>query len=363
MVAHRQLDAAAGRRCAAVSSIGPPPCRSALATRLSSACALRSGSARIDRAARDRDLHRERPVARGGAVPAGGALEQVLHVDRLRPQRQPALVRARQHQQVVGQPAEPPRVLERRLRTGAQALAVAAQRHLELRLQHGQRRAQLVAGVRDEPALALDRRLEPVEQLVERLAEPVELVAGVRQRQPLGQVAVGDAGGAGAHALDRPQRRARDLIAGVAREQQRAGERDRQQQREPPQLRRAAVERLPDDRHERPELRVADRERVQPRPVLAARDARAGEVARLRAAPRARPPAPAAARRRSRAWPPAARRPAPRAARSARRSAPAARAPSWRSWPARPGRARGPPGRRRSRRRDRARTGPTRARR
>ena len=52
----------------------------------------------------------------------------------------------------------------------------------------GQRRAQLVRGVRDEAALAADRLLERREHRVEARAEAAELVVP-RDRDALGQVA------------------------------------------------------------------------------------------------------------------------------------------------------------------------------
>ena len=53
-------------------------------------------------------------------------------------------------------------------------------------------------GVGDEPLLALERGLEPVEHLVERLGKFVELVAGTAQRDPRRQVVFrGGAGGGG----------------------------------------------------------------------------------------------------------------------------------------------------------------------
>jgi hypothetical protein len=57
------------------------------------------------------------------------------------------------------------------------------ERELELGTQSGERRAQLVAGVVDEAAFVLDRRLEPGEHLVQGLGEPRELVPALRNRQ------------------------------------------------------------------------------------------------------------------------------------------------------------------------------------
>ena len=49
----------------------------------------------------------------------------------------------------------------------------------------GERRPQLVAGVVDECALAVERRLEAAKHPVQCLAEAAELVVGLRERQPL----------------------------------------------------------------------------------------------------------------------------------------------------------------------------------
>ena len=58
------------------------------------------------------------------------------------------------------------------------------QRELELGAQQRERSAQLVACVRDEAALAREGSLQPAEHLVQRLAEPPELVARRRDGQP-----------------------------------------------------------------------------------------------------------------------------------------------------------------------------------
>ena len=61
-----------------------------------------------------------------------------------------------------------------------------------------ERGAKFVGGVGDEPLLALERGLEPVEHLVEGLGEFVELVAGAAQRDSRRQVVFrGGAGGRG----------------------------------------------------------------------------------------------------------------------------------------------------------------------
>ena len=77
------------------------------------------------------------------------------------------------------------------------------QRQLDEGPLHGERRAQLVRGVRHELTLGLDELLQPREQRVEGVAEFLELVVRAAQCQPLVQVGGGDAAGGGG---DRPQR-------------------------------------------------------------------------------------------------------------------------------------------------------------
>ena len=61
-----------------------------------------------------------------------------------------------------------------------------------------ERGAKFVGGVGDEPLLAFERGLEPVEHVVEGLGEFVELVAGTAQRDSCRQVVFrGGAGGGG----------------------------------------------------------------------------------------------------------------------------------------------------------------------
>ena len=70
-----------------------------------------------------------------------------------------ALVGARDHEQVLGEPGEPVDLLRRGAQCRAQLVGRAARAlgQLELGAQDRQRRPQLVAGVRDEDALALER--------------------------------------------------------------------------------------------------------------------------------------------------------------------------------------------------------------
>jgi len=67
----------------------------------------------------------------------------------------------------------------------------------------GQRGAELVRGVRDEPALRGEREVQPFQHLIEGIRQFLELVPGAGQGQPFPQVLVrGPAGGLG----DRPHR-------------------------------------------------------------------------------------------------------------------------------------------------------------
>ena len=118
-----------------------------------------------------------------------GALEQLADLDTLLgPHGQLPVGGARDQQQILGELRQVVRLLERGDERLAHAAAVAlrrAHRRLELGLQDRERRAQLVARVGDELALALEGVLEPREHLVERLPEPADLVVRLRQRQAL----------------------------------------------------------------------------------------------------------------------------------------------------------------------------------
>jgi hypothetical protein len=109
---------------------------------------------------------------------------------------------------------------QRRARLGA--VVARSQRRLELGLDHGDRRAQLVAGVGHEALFALERRAEAIEHRVQRLAEPADLVVSGREREPLTVVSQRDQVGAPAHRLHRPEAR-----TGQGKAEQRRGS-DRQ---------------------------------------------------------------------------------------------------------------------------------------
>ena len=74
----------------------------------------------------------------------------------------------------------------------------------------GQRGAQLVGCVRDEPALRLEGRLQPGEQSIEGVAEFLQFVVWAVQGEPLVQVGGGDVprrSGDGAELAEYPSRR------------------------------------------------------------------------------------------------------------------------------------------------------------
>jgi hypothetical protein len=118
---------------------------------------------------------------------------------------------ARQRQQRVDQrlllPAEPQHLVagdaQRR-----RARPRVAQRHLQHRPLGGQRGAQLVGRVGDEAPLRLERRLQPREQVVQRVPEPAELVVALPRAQPPAQVGGGNIPRRRHHRLQRPEQAA-----------------------------------------------------------------------------------------------------------------------------------------------------------
>src|SRR5262249_44818842 len=66
-----------------------------------------------------------------------------------------------------------------------------------------------------------ERVLEPSEHLVERLAKALELVVGLRNRQPLAGGLRRDLGRTAAHRLDRAERDTRERVPRQRREQER----------------------------------------------------------------------------------------------------------------------------------------------
>jgi hypothetical protein len=112
------------------------------------------------------------------------SLSQHVEVQRS-PRPAGCLVQPGQQQQVVDQPAEPLDVDQHVAgQLAGRRTRVDRRGDLELGACAGQRRAQLVRGVRDERALPGAGRVQPGQHVVERLGEPADLVLRGRHRQP-----------------------------------------------------------------------------------------------------------------------------------------------------------------------------------
>jgi hypothetical protein len=193
------------------------------------------------------------PLPGAHAEAAVDVLQQASGADPATIELQAPGIAGRDDQQILGELAEPIGLVADDAQRVAQRLGrvVGAQRDLDLGLEDGQRRPQLVAGVGDERSLALAGALEALEHAVQRYAETMDLVLGRRQRQARGRVDVGDPGGGAAHDLHRSQHGAGQAVAGHG------GQHERQaaahQQRAVEQLQRALalLQRCADDEHRR----------------------------------------------------------------------------------------------------------------
>ncbi|KIF69043.1 hypothetical protein HY68_11230 [Streptomyces sp. AcH 505] len=107
------------------------------------------------------------------------------------PRRRTALA-AREHQQPLDELFAAPVVVEQGLfRTGEiGGRAAVVQADLDRGALGRQRGPQFVRGVGDEAALAVESRLEPAEQRVERVAQLLEFVVGPARADPLVEVAL-----------------------------------------------------------------------------------------------------------------------------------------------------------------------------
>ena len=146
------------------------------------------------------------------------------------------------------------------------------ERQLELRSQQRKRRPQLVAGVGHEVALAGQRRLEPAEHRVQRLAEALDLVPRVRHRQPLAGRLGRDRRRPPAHRVDRAKREARQEVPGAGRDEQRDRPGDQEHVAKLAQRLGAILERGADDEHI-PVVALHHRCRQEPRGLVEARHA------------------------------------------------------------------------------------------
>ncbi len=135
---------------------------------------------------------------------AGLVEQQVVEVDVAALEAQGALVGVREHEHALHESLEPPALVEHGLAelVVADALGVGAC-DLGVLPQRGERRPQLVRGIRDEPSLRRLRGLEAVEHAVQRARQPADLVVDRRLVDAPGERARGDAVDLPSHALDR----------------------------------------------------------------------------------------------------------------------------------------------------------------
>jgi hypothetical protein len=110
--------------------------------------------------------------------PVRDPFEQLVEGDLVEAQRQLSLVGAREKQEVrreLGQPVGlDPHLAERCLEFRSRARGL--ERQLDFRLEVCERRSELMTRVRDEASFALQRGLETRKHLVERVAQPGNLV-------------------------------------------------------------------------------------------------------------------------------------------------------------------------------------------
>ena len=118
-------------------------------------------------------VDRELVLAAEGAELGGGVEHHLRQIDRLA-RGGAADVAAREQQQVGDQPAHAPRGAQRRARRVALVAVQRFRQQLEVGEHARQRRAQLVRGVGDEAALAVEHRLGLGVGVVERLQHPLQ---------------------------------------------------------------------------------------------------------------------------------------------------------------------------------------------
>jgi hypothetical protein len=155
--------------------------------------------------------------------------EDLAQVLRRNEQLEPALVDAREGQQVLDDRAHAHDLVARagENHAGLPREIVVAKADLELGTHRSQRGAELVRGVGNQALARLYAFLKPVEHRVQRACEVRELVPNARDRDSLvADLGDPDALGAGRHPLDGHQRLARDppSAQGHKREGSRASE-------------------------------------------------------------------------------------------------------------------------------------------
>ncbi len=184
----------------------------------------------LDRA-RDR-IDRHGPVGGDGEL-VGDAAHGGAELDR-RPPVDPALA-AGEHQQPVEQVVQLVGADQHPLAHPPQLAGIGVgvvERDVDLGADRGQRGAQLVAGVGDEPALRGKPGLQAIEHRVEGVGELADLVPGTVERQPLVEPLVGDPAGRSGHRVDRAQRAPRRDPADRGGQQRGADEHEDQLQRD-----------------------------------------------------------------------------------------------------------------------------------
>ena len=161
------------------------------------------------------DFDRSSGVSRSTLEAHCYAAEQLIQVDFVPSDREGSFVQSREKQKVLGELRQAVAFISDGAQGGFQvvSLAWALEGELDLRPQVGEWCSQLVAGVGDEAPLSLQRRFQPAEHLVERLAQSCDLVPGGRDGETLGEPLGGDRCRAAAHSLDRTQCGGRDQVA------------------------------------------------------------------------------------------------------------------------------------------------------
>ena len=195
------------------------------------------------------DVDRDPGLRRSRSMPARDVLEQRSEIRGHAAHRETAAVGASEDQEILGEPDEMVGLFCRAPQRRAQLIGApfAGESQVELRLQDRERGPQLVARVVDETTLGLDRRLDPVEEVVHRRPEPGDLIIGRREGQTAAEIGRRDGGRLAPHALDRRQRGARQPPCGERQQEHRDGHPDPERDRELQQLIGSVLERDADD--------------------------------------------------------------------------------------------------------------------
>src|SRR5204862_6484552 len=161
--------------------------------------------------------------ARPPLEPGRDRREELARLERLDAQREASALRAGDQEQIFGELRQPVDLLDRAADRLTELLLRRAvtERELELGPQERQRRPELVTGVGDEVAFSLEALLEPPPHLVQRRAEPLELVPCLRHRQPFAGGLRRDLRRAATDRLHRPEREPGEEVADERREQER----------------------------------------------------------------------------------------------------------------------------------------------